>query len=653
MKIVDILNNIDNRSLALPVFQRGYVWKRPQVKELMNSLYRNHPVGSLLMWRTRAESAQVRTVGNPLESGPIDLLLDGQQRVTSLYGIIRGAPPSFFDGDARAFTDLFFNLEGGEFEFFVGNKMSNNPLWVNVNSLFASAQDWITNLTTGQSGHPNLHTHLQNGMQVRSILDMELPDQFLTGEDKTTDVVVNIFNRVNSGGTKLSQGDLALARICAHWPEARSEMQGRLAKWKGNGFSADLDWLLRCMTAVVAGSSEYQRLERVDIASIQGGLLKTESAVDHLLEAMRSHLYMDTDRVFSSKQAFPVLVKYLVQRGGRFPDQSTMARIFHWYVTVAIWGRFSGPTETVINQDLGALEGKDPIELLRLNFRQSQGERSVTHENFDVNYNKSRFYPLLYIMSRVHDARDWGTGNQLRHHSLGSHTNLEMHHIFPRAYLRRSGVSANDANNIGNIAFQTGETNRAIGSSPPVEYMPEITKRWPGTLESQWVPTDPELWKVENYHRFLETRRHLLAEAANGMMETLRNGWLPPTAEPIVAPDVGVPPEAVEPEGIIDSYDETGILIDLNQFVLEKGLAPGVLSYEVVSNDTGELIAVLDMAWPDGLQAGYSPPVAVLIDEESTIRLAAGDAGFRVFTSPEGFRGYVDREILAEAVQDS
>ena len=179
MKIVDILNNVDNGSLALPVFQRGYVWKRPQVKDLMNSLYRNYPVGSLLMWRTRAEQADVRTNGNALQAGPIDLLLDGQQRVTSLYGVVRGSPPSFFDGDAKAFTDLYFNLESGDFDFFVSNRMLNNPLWVKVSSLFTSSQDWITNLTANQSSLPNLHTLLQKGMQVRNILDMDLPDESL------------------------------------------------------------------------------------------------------------------------------------------------------------------------------------------------------------------------------------------------------------------------------------------------------------------------------------------------------------------------------------------------------------------------------------------------------------------------------------------
>ena len=83
MQIGAVLDRIDMGSLALPAFQRGFVWKRPQVKNLMNSLYKGYPVGSLLTWTTRAEQAEVRTSGDAMASGPIELLLDGQQRVKS------------------------------------------------------------------------------------------------------------------------------------------------------------------------------------------------------------------------------------------------------------------------------------------------------------------------------------------------------------------------------------------------------------------------------------------------------------------------------------------------------------------------------------------------------------------------------------------
>src|SRR4030095_5551592 len=104
MQIATILDQIDLGSMALPEFQRGYVWNRDQVRGLMSSLYQRHPIGSLLVWVTKTETAHVRG-DRSLAPVMVKLILDGQQRMTSLYGIIRGRPPAFFDGNPRAFTD--------------------------------------------------------------------------------------------------------------------------------------------------------------------------------------------------------------------------------------------------------------------------------------------------------------------------------------------------------------------------------------------------------------------------------------------------------------------------------------------------------------------------------------------------------------------
>ena len=90
MKIAYILDQIDLGNMALPEFQRGYVWNTTQVRALMTSLYRGHPVGGLLVWSTTVDNAKTRGDGPAPRGGSVDLLLDGQQRVTTLYGIIRG-----------------------------------------------------------------------------------------------------------------------------------------------------------------------------------------------------------------------------------------------------------------------------------------------------------------------------------------------------------------------------------------------------------------------------------------------------------------------------------------------------------------------------------------------------------------------------------
>lgn len=121
-------------NMALPQLQRGYVWNRDQVRSLMLSLYRRHPVGGLLVWVTKTENANVRGDG-ALQPGTVDLLLDSSQRITSLYGIIRGWAPRFFGGSAQAFTGLYFQLQDETFEFYAPLKMKDNPLWVSVTDL--------------------------------------------------------------------------------------------------------------------------------------------------------------------------------------------------------------------------------------------------------------------------------------------------------------------------------------------------------------------------------------------------------------------------------------------------------------------------------------------------------------------------------------
>ena len=134
MNLNTILDQIDLGSIALPEFQRGYVWNREQVRRLMRSLYRGYPVGSLLTWETQTRYADARGDGPPAP-GAVKLLLDGQQRITSLYGIVRGDPPAFFAGDPNRFLNLYFNLDSEEFEFYGPVKMKDDPCWINVTQL--------------------------------------------------------------------------------------------------------------------------------------------------------------------------------------------------------------------------------------------------------------------------------------------------------------------------------------------------------------------------------------------------------------------------------------------------------------------------------------------------------------------------------------
>ena len=127
--IQDLLNQIGRDEILLPEFQRGYVWNRDQVRGLMQSLYREHPTGHLLIWRTYKPSP-VRGGNAPLDGHSL-LLLDGQQRLTTLFVLFQGKAPRFYEGESL-FFDLHFNMQTEEFRFWQKSRMANNPAWIGV-----------------------------------------------------------------------------------------------------------------------------------------------------------------------------------------------------------------------------------------------------------------------------------------------------------------------------------------------------------------------------------------------------------------------------------------------------------------------------------------------------------------------------------------
>ena len=648
MKLNTILDQIDLGSIALPEFQRGYVWSRDQVRKLMRSLYLGYPVGSLLVWKTKTENVQARGDGD-LASGTVDLLLDGQQRITSLYGIVRGKPPEFFDGNEKAFLQLYFNLETQEFEFYGPVKMQDNPRWINVTELMqVGAGQFAGMLYDSEALRPNAGTYLGRINAIDSIKTREFHIETVSGEQTTLDMVVDIFNEVNSGGTKLSKGDLALAKVCASWPEARTALKDRLGKWETAGYNFKLDWLMRCVTTTLTGEALFTALEDVDTPTFQDGLLQAEKHVDLILDLLASRLGLDHDRVLGSRSAIPLMTYYLEQKGGRFDDFQERDRLLYWYIHTLLWGRYSGSTESILSRDLNAVKNAngDPLDALIQQLRQNRGDLRIHAQDFDSWSKGSRFYPMLYMLTRVWHAKDWQDGRELSAHLLGKNSNLQIHHIFPKSLLYDLNFERRDVNAIANFTFLTQDTNLWISNKDPQDYFVEVETKNPGLLETHWIPMDEQLWLLENYLDFTAARRELLAEAANDFLDSLVGGSVPDVAEVPSVLERETPIKVVL--GGIDSEEEAQLLEDCNNWVVRQGLAEGELSYELVDDGTKQPLAIFDLAWPRGLQLEKSEPVALLLDEETEIVNIAQREGYLCFTDVYTFKEYVEDKIIGE-----
>ena len=645
MKISAILNNIELEQFALPEFQRGYVWGREDVRNLFDSLYRRYPVGGFLVWTTQPDPQTVR--GSSERTGSaVKLLLDGQQRATSLFGVVRGRPPEFFQGNDRAFTDLYFNVETETFEFYGPVKMADDPLWVSVTDLFRAELSGIVKSVAQHAADLDMTLRYQQRlMTLRDIGEIDLHIEEIAGDNRSVDEVVEIFNRVNSGGTKLSSADLALARLCAHSPRVRNELRRLLNGWEQAQFSFRQEWLLRCATAVATNQASFNSLKDVSVSEFDAALKKAAQSVDFILNLLGGRLGVDHSRVLAGPYALAALVRMVSEQGGSVTDHQTQQRMLFWYMHSFMWGRYSGSTETRLQRDLHALESGGVEGLIR-EIEQWRGSLTVQTDDFDSSSIGARFYPLLYILTRVNASRDLFNGMQLSHALLGKHSKLQVHHIFPKKRLYDAGYSRSQVNALANFCFLTAAGNQSISASDPAVYLAQAEEQRPGVLASQWIPEDRALWRIDRYLDFLAARRALLAEAANELLRTLLDGGDTP------APQVGEP-SVVLPEGSAQTFElqpaddneEDEEISEVLALAAELGIAAPETHHAVCDDETGEVLAVAEIAWPQGIQPGRTQPVAFLIDADVHTEEQLGELGYRFFTTKARLVWYLE-ELL-------
>jgi hypothetical protein len=494
----------------------------------------------------------------------------------------------------------------------------------------------IQRLLSIQELQPKLATYINRLNVIDGIKNIELHVEKVTGEDKSVDVVVEIFNRVNSGGTKLSKGDLALAKICASWPEARQEMKACVKRWEQAGFYFDLDWLLRNITTILTGQAMFSGLKDIDPPAFQEGLKQAEKTCNYLLNMISGRLGLDHDRVLGGRYAFPVMTCYLARTGGKIQDARQRDKLLYWYIQSFLSGRFTGSTETALNQDLRMLDDTSAaLDRLMEHLRLSRRDLRIRPEDFAVSNLSARFYPMLYMLTRIGSARDWGDGLPLSAHMLGKLNALQVHHIFPKAFLYKHGYSQSDVNAIANFCFLTQSTNLDISAKEPVIYFKEIEEKYPGALASQWIPLDHTLWKVEQYKDFLVERRKLLADVANEFLDALL------TVTPL---NVDYPTELTQGATTV-SGEEDDELQALVSWATASGFPKPELNFEVSNLTTGEVLIIVNAAWPKGLQEGYSQLIALILDVDDQKAAILNQVGYRFFTSIEAIRRYLKEQI--------
>jgi hypothetical protein len=226
MKISTILDKIDERQLFVPAFQREYVWKREDIKEFLDSLIKDFPTGTMLTWETNQPPELKGPHQYNAQQGAVRILLDGQQRITTLYMLIKGQIPSYYtEAEITPGTrDLHVNLETGELEYYSKQKMEKDPCWQNITDVFqrkVRARDIRDQLIErGEAVDRDREDRIDEKVRaIERILDRNFPEQTIPIKASIREAI-DIFYKVNASGVALTDAELALAQISGYWPQA-------------------------------------------------------------------------------------------------------------------------------------------------------------------------------------------------------------------------------------------------------------------------------------------------------------------------------------------------------------------------------------------------------------------------------------------------
>lgn len=578
MKISNILDKIDEKQLFVPAFQREYVWKRDDAKQLIDSLIKEYPTGTMLTWETANPPELKGPHKYDQKQGAVRLLLDGQQRVTTLYMLINGELPPYYTmaeimNDTRG---LYVNVETLDLSYYMKTKMENNPSWQNITDVFkgkVSAFDLQAKFAAvGRDlSMDELKKLNDNVIAITRIKDREFPEQTIPVKASIREAI-DIFYKVNASGVALTDAELALAQISGYWPQARDCFKAKLAALKKEGFVFKLDFIVYALLGCLYHmGSDMRKLHDADNdEKIRAAWDRLEKQVlDYVVNLLRTNAFVDhTDEINSPYALVPIIV-YCYDKNGKHPTDAEIRKMIKWFYYSQVKGRYVSQLPQKLDRDLRTLtEAAQPFDAL-LQIIEEESRLEILPTEF---VGRAIQHPLFSMMRWYFKSRGavcLTTGMSLRK-NMGPKYQLERDHIFPYSKLKEVGYGESNrvkyalAQELTNRAILTQVGNRTKSSTHAADYLALVKGQFPKSLELQCIPENPELWKIENYELFLEERRKLLAQHLNAFLESI-------TATE--AAKVAVTIEDLIKEGESDELELKGTLRwDLNEGVINKKL---------------------------------------------------------------------------------
>jgi hypothetical protein len=316
---------------------------------------------------------------------------------------------------------------------------------------------------------------------------------------------------------KLRGSDLALAQITSRWRDSLRLFEQFQEDLDANTwFTLDLGVLVRALMVFTTHQSRFKTAASIPIEQFKDGWEQAKDGIRFAANFLRSNAGIEDESLLSSTLFVIALGYYAKHRKYALkPDEEAALR--RWLYVANARGHYSrGSSETVLDADLAMIgRGGTPADLIEA-LKQQFGRLTIEASDFVGRGQRSPLLATAYLALKACGAKDWKTRLALSLTHQGRYHFVQYHHIFPKAVLKQAKYEKAAINEIANMAFIAGGTNRKLAVSPPEKYFASIVEhQGPGALEAHCIPTEPSLWQVDAYPRFLEFRRAALARAIN------------------------------------------------------------------------------------------------------------------------------------------
>ena len=579
--VSNILNDIKVRIISNPAIQRPFVWKPVQVRDLMDSLYQGYPIGYIII--SKDPDIQLRD-GSSAEGKKV--VIDGQQRITAMQAAILGEEVVNKDYEKKRII-ISFNPLTDKFET-LNPSIENDKMWIkDISTVLSNERAMLEGEEIFLADNPDVD-RLIIREKFKKLADIKQRQLGLVelNPDLDVDIVTDIFVRINTAGVSLSQADFAMSKIASYdrednfgvnlrkcidyfchlsrEPQFHRNISENDVEFRNTAYLSKIAWLkdenddlydpdysdvLR-----VSFTKQFERGKMADLVGLLSGRnFETRSfqqdIMDESFQKLRDSVlefvsetnfkrfvmiikscgFISSDLINSKNTLNFAYILFLKLREKAINPSVIEKCVQRWFVMSLLTGRYSGSPESQFDSDIKQVSKTGVAKML-----QSIEEADLSDafwnarlvQELDKTTVNSPFLNLFFAAQiKAGDkgflSTDITVSNMIEHRG-------DVHHLFPKEYLKASGLERGDYNQISNYVYAQSEINIKIGKKSPREYMGAVMEQTNGgeliyggfidrndldkNLRQNCIPNGFEKMEVGDYESFLKERRKLMAK---------------------------------------------------------------------------------------------------------------------------------------------